>query len=252
VSELIDVREQEEFQADREAIGKARSFADALAGDKPFSSREEAGEAAEAIRGLRLARVDAEKRKLEITAPHRAATEAVNHAYTELLAPVKAAEAALKQKGLTWKRAEEAKAQAAARAEAERRQKEADKALAEAEAARELAAEEPENPEAQQLVEETHSQAAAAAAATSSVPAPAPEAGRARGVGGASLHTRTEWRWELTDLAQVPAEFLTIDPAKVKGAIDAEKAHVKTGAKPQFGLEIPGLRIWPDEIPVSR
>lgn len=250
VTPLIDIREREEFQADQAALKRARDAADRLAGDKPFASREEAGEAADAIKGLRTARTDAEKRKLEITAPHRATTEAVNTAYNELLAPIKAAEEALKRKGLAWKRAEEARAQAAARAEAERRQKEADEKLAEAAAARELAEEEPENPEAQQLVEQTHAEAAAAAAATGA-PAPKPETGRARGAWG-SLHSRTEYRWELTNLSQVPTEFLTIDPAKVKGAIDAEKAQVKAGAKQQFDLTIPGVRIWPEEIPVSR
>jgi len=251
VKPLIDVAEREEFQSDRDAVAKVREFADSLAGDTPFKTREEAGEAAEAIRSLRRVRTDAEKRKLEITAPHRATTDAVNHAYNELLSPVKAAEEALKQKGMAWKKAEEAKAQQAAREEAERRQKEAEDALADSAAAREIAEEEPENDEAKQLAEEAQREAAAKAAATGAV-APKPEAGRARGVGGATLHTRTEYRWEVTDLSQVPAEFLMIDPAKVKGAIDSEKAQVKAGAKPTFALSIPGVRIWPDEIPVSR
>ena len=48
------------------------------------------------------------------------------------------------------------------------------------------------------------------------------------------------WKWELVDPAQVPAEFWSIDPAKLDAA-------VKAGTR-----EIPGVRVYEDARVIAR
>jgi hypothetical protein len=159
---------------------------------------------------------------------------------------------ALKAKGLAWRRAEEAREQERIRQENERKQKEAEAAAADAAEAAKLAEAEPENAEARELADETRQEAAAAAVAPPAVAAPVPR--QVRGAHGA-LGSRTVYRWELVDKAQVlekAPELLTIDGAAVKGRIDSEKAAAKEQQRP-FNLElIPGVAIVADEIGVSR
>src|SRR5438128_6121910 len=160
---LIDIREHETFQADQAAVAEAREHADRLASEEPFRDREEAGQAAEAVKTLREVRKRAEAHKLEITEPHRLTTNAVNAGYTELLSPAKAAEEALKRKGLAFRKAEEARAEEKRRQETERRQREQEAKIQEAQEMAQLAAEEPEDKEAQELAAKAREDAAAAA-----------------------------------------------------------------------------------------
>lgn len=245
---LIDVRYHEGFLEDEAAVDRARSFAERLSSGKPFASREEAGEAADAIRALRNAREDAEERKLEITEQWRASTAAVNTQYNELLSPVKAAEDALKAKGLAWKKAEEAKAQEAARQEAERHQKEQEERIADAQAAAELVAEEPDSLEAQSLAEQARQEAAAAASAPPPTPVAQPK--QVRGSFGA-LSSRTVHRPEVIDAALVPVRHKAVDLTSIKREISAEAAAAKAENR-AFDLEIPGVRIHSEEVGVSR
>lgn len=250
VKPLLDVRELQSFQLDQEAIHKALAAALPFTKEGTFKNRDEAGAASDAIKALRQARTDAEKQKLTTTAEWRASTDHVNGNYNELLNPVKAAEDALKRKGLAWKKEEEAKERERVRQEEEKRQKEAEAKAQEALEAAELAAEEADNPEAQELADETRQEAAAAAvAAAPSAPREAPKAVRGA---FSSLHGRTDWRFEVTAPAEVPDIYKTIDPTSVKAAIDIEVAAAKAERREVNVDLIPGVRVFPHESGVSR
>jgi hypothetical protein len=188
-----------------------------------------------------------------VTAEWRASVAAVNAEFKELLSPVEGAERALKNKTLAFQKAEEAREREAQRQEEERLQKEAEQRAADAQAAAEVVQAEPENPEAQDLANEMRQEAAAAA----SVPAPTQRA-IPKQVSGqmGKLGSRRVWRFEITDEGQVPDTYKTVNPAAIKAAIDAEAGAVRTakeqGLGKAFALDIPGVRIFPEDIPVSR
>ena len=244
---LINVRELETFREDQGTVERALVRARQFAKPEPFKSREEAGEAADSIKELANARKDAEARKLAITAEWRASTAAVNTEYKELLSPIVAAEQALKQKGLAFKKAEEARAVEARRQEEKRRNEEAEDKVREAQEAAELAAED-DDPELQKLADETRQDAAAA-----SVAPPAPLIAPPKQMRGsfAALGSRTVWRFEVTDAAQVPDAYKVVNEASVKAALNAEASTAKAENR-DFNLEIPGVRIYSEEIAVSR
>jgi hypothetical protein len=244
---LVDIKEHEVFLEDKASVENALAHASRFATDEPFKSRQEAGEAADAIAALKNIRIDAEKRKLDITAQWRVSTNAVNTQYKELLSPVGAAEQALKQKGLAFQQAEQA------RAAEEQRQREAEQAKAaeaaaqEAQEAAEIAAED-DSPEMQELASEARKDAAAAAVAPPPA-APAPPR-QVRG-GFASLGSRTVYKFELVDADAVPAAYKVVDSAAIKAVVTAEASAAKAEDR-AFALEIPGVRIFSEEIAVSR
>ncbi len=247
-------REAQDELAAREAdLQKALANAEPLAKDEPFKDREEAGRASDVVRDLRHAIKACDEARLALTEPYRDTTKSINGPFNELMAKPKAAEEAIKRKGHAWNKARQAEAQEKARQEAERQQKAQEDAIADKRAAEELAAEEPENPEAVELADEAGRAAAAAAAAPAPV-ARTEEHRRVRGNLGA-IGSRTVYKWEVADQAVVVAEapeLLTIDAAAVKGRIDSEKAAAKEQGRP-FDLSlIPGVRIWADEIPVGQ
>jgi hypothetical protein len=247
VEPLIDVKESEVFLEDKASVEKALEYARRFASGEPFKDRQEAGEAADAIKGLNNVRRDAEERKLQLTAPWRASTNAVNAEYKELLSSIAAAEGALKQKGLAFKKAEEARLAEQRRQEQAELDRKAEEAAKEAQAAAEVAAED-EDPELQKLADETRQQAAAAAVAAPPRPVAPPK--QVRG-GFASLGSRTVWKFEVIDEGQVPERHKVIDPRSLKAEVDAEARASKAGAR-EFKLEIPGVRIFPEEIAISR
>lgn len=244
---LVNVREVETFREDQGRVERALSRAREFSGREPFKTREEAGAAADVIKELALARKDAEERKLAVTAEWRASTNAVNTEYKELLSPISAAEQALKQKGLAFKKAEEAKAIEAQRQEEARRHKEAEAKAQEAQEAAELAAQE-HDPELQRLADETRQDAAAAAVAPPPAVIAPPK--QMRGSFGA-LGSRTVYRFEVTDPAQVPLTHKVVNEASIKAAVNAEASAAKAERR-DFHLEIPGVRIYSEEIGVSR
>jgi hypothetical protein len=244
---LIDVKESEVFLEDKASVEKALEYARRFARGGSFKSRQEAGEAADAIKGLNNVRRDAEERKLQITAEWRASTNAVNVEYKELLSSISAAEGALKQKGLAFKQAEQARIAEQQRQEQARLDREAEAAAKEAQAAAEVAAED-SDPELQKLADETRQEAAAAAVATPHRPVAPPK--QLRG-GFASLGSRTVWKSEVTDESQVPDRHKIVDSRSIKAAVDAEARASKAGGR-DFKLEIPGVRIFSEEIAISR
>jgi hypothetical protein len=246
--QTIRVRELDSFLEDEREVKAALVHARRFAKAAPFADREEAGEAADAIKVLNGARKAAEARKLETTAEWRANTAAVNAEYKELLSTVGVAESVLKKKSLAFKREEQARLDAARRAEQERLDREAEQKAAESQAAAELAAEEPDNPEAKEFAGEAFQGAAKAAVAVAPAPMPAPK--NLRGDYGA-LGSYTVWKFEVTDPALVPAEHKTVNEKSIRAAVKAEKAMAKAQDRP-FSLEIPGVRIYADEVAVSR
>jgi hypothetical protein len=249
VQPTVDPLELGQFLEDRRDVQTALTYARRFAKTDPFADRQEAGEAADAIKALNNVRRTAEKRKLEVTAEWRASTNAVNAQYKELLAPIAAAESALKAKGLAFKKAEEERLAEEQRREREELDRKAEETAADAQAAAELAAQEPANLEARQLAADAHGEAAKAAVATPLPPRDAPK--NLRG-GFSSLGSRTEYRHEVVDAALVPDRHKVVSEDSIKAAIKAEKVSAKATGR-DFDLNlIPGIRIYPDEIAVSR
>jgi hypothetical protein len=58
---------------------------------------------------------------------------------------------------------------------------------------------------------------------------------RNRGIFGAVMSVRERWEWTVTDLDQVPREFLMVDPAKMRAAMEARDDSGKPTAS------IPGI-----------
>lgn len=249
VKPLIDIREDEAFLGDKRdleaALVHARPFA-----EKPIESREQNGELADAIRGIGDAISAAEENCSTAGRPYYLTHRRINADYKELLAKPKAAFEALKRKGLAFDQAERKREADDRRRDEEERQREAEKAAEEAQVAAELAAEEPTNPEARDLAAEAHGEAARAALATVPTPAPPPPK-QARGAHG-SLGHQVVVRHEVTDVSQLPAEHLTFNDKTIKAAIKGETAMAKAQERPVKTDLIPGVRIWTEEIPISR
>ncbi len=246
---LIAIHEDPTFLDDKRDIEAALIFARRFATKEPFKTREDAGKAADAIKDLSGARKAADAHRLERTAVWRASTDHVNSNYNELVSQAGAAEQALKRKVLAFRRAEEERIAKERREEEARLHREAEEKAEEAQAAAELAAEEP-TPEAQELVAETHQEAARAAVATTPAPAPAlPK--QVRGSFG-SLGSQTLVKHEVVDVSKLPPEHTTFNDKTIKAAIKGEKAMAKAEGRP-INLElIPGVRIWTEESGISR
>ena len=242
------IRELPTFQEHKRDVEAALIHARRFASPEPFRDRIEAGEAADAINVLNQAAKAADARRLEVTKPWRESTETANAQWGELLSPVKAAVAALKRKGLQFKAAERAALEAERKAEQERLDREAEEKAADSQAAAELAAAEPENPEAKQLAAEAFADAAQAATATADAPRPAPK--QVRGDYGA-LGSYTVWKFEVIDPAAVPREHLQVNEKSIRAAVKAEQQMAKAQERP-FDLSIDGVRIYPEEVAVSR
>lgn len=244
----VRVRKIDEFLEDEREVKAALIHARRFAKPQPFADREEAGEAADAIKVLNGARKAAEARKLEVTAEWRANTAAVNAEYKELLSTVGVAESVLKKKGLAFQKAERDAIEAARKAEQERLDKEAEQKAADSQAAAELVTAEPDNPEAKELANEAFQEAAKAAVAVAPEPMAPPK--NLRGGYGA-LGSYVKWKFEVTDPVAVPLEHMVPNEKSIRTAVNAEAQMSKAQGRP-FTLEIPGVRIYPDEIGVSR
>lgn len=241
-----DVRQLDTFLEDEREVKAALIHARRFATNEPFKNRQEAGEAADAIKVLNGARRGAEERKLDTTKDWRTSTNAVNTEYKELLSPISAAEAALKRKGIQFAQAERARLEAERRAEQERLDKEAEeKAAASQKAAERAAAEKSED--TKQEAAEAFQQAAVAATATAR---PVAQPKNLRGDYGA-LGSHTVWKAEVTDPTAVPREHLTVNEKSIKAAVKAEQQLSKAQDRP-FNLEIAGVRIYPEEVATVR
>jgi hypothetical protein len=243
-----EVRALDSFKEDERDVKAALINARRFAKPQGFADRTEANEAADAIKDLKEARKAAEARKLTITQVWRDNTGAVNAEYKELLSPTKAAEEALKRAGLTFVKREREEQEAVQRAEQERLDREAEQKAADSAEAAKLAAAEPENPEAQELAVETFNEAANAASATAPAPPPPPK--NLRGAYGL-LSSYGKWKFDVTDPGAVPRQHLMPNEKSIGAAVQAEAQLAKAQGR-EFKLEIPGVRIYADEIGMSR
>jgi hypothetical protein len=151
-----------------------------------------------------------------------------------IIDPLTAAIAKLQPVMDTWGRAEDARKKAEAAAEAKRLADEADAAAKAAMAAKT----EPEQEAAYDALNEVAARQAKAEKAVIATPA---DRTRTRGDFGAVGSMRTTWRWELTDISKVPAQYLCVDVEALKAAL--RERDPKTN-KPI--AVIPGIRVYPD------
>lgn len=210
---LVRPTELDSFQRVSDAIAKARRMADAIT---EISDRSHASAAADALKALRIARQDAEKARQEEGRPFSEAKASVDSAFKEAQSSVKAAEQSLKDRLLEFER-EERQAH-----EEERKRQE--------KLARERQAREDKKAEAEGR-RSVHKPAPP--------PAPAPPKG-ARG-DFAKTVTREVTKYEITNEAELPDEYLTKTPnrRKIKAAVEA-------------GLVVPGTRVWKEEEVATR
>lgn len=179
---------------------------------------------ADILKDVKSALKDAEDAKRGAVMPLKAKVAAVTEWFDDnLVAPLRRRELALKQAIGDYQAAVRAAAERArqeAAREAERERQRLAKAAAKAEAeGRERAAEKLEQ-RAQQVVEEY---------------VPPPEA-------PSGISTREVWRFEVTDPAQVPREYMSVDERKIGAVVRA--------LKNQAG--IPGVRVWCEQVVVAR
>lgn len=249
VEPLLNIKEQDGFLEDQMTVSNALAAANRFATRGIFKDRNEAGEAAQAIKDLKLAKRDAESRRLDTTAPYRATTDSVNHEYTELLSPIDAAIKALEDKGLAFLRAEKARADEKRRQE----QEEIDRTAEEAAKAAQKAAEEAakaDDEESRRRAQEARQAAAEAAVAT---PAPPPDPPKRLRGSAAILSPVVKWHHEVTDVGQLPPELTEVvaKEASIAALVNAEAKTAKA-EKRAFNLEIPGVRIYSKEHGLSR
>lgn len=246
---LIKVREEETFLGDerdvKAALVHARRFAQEPG---PFKDRGEAGGASNAIKALKNVKADADKNRLDTTAPFRLTTKAVNDEYSELMNPVNAAIQALESRAIATRKQEDREAAEARKAEQDRLDREAEEAAAKAAETARAAEDSPEDADAQRAAGEAHRAAAEAAVAT---PKPQTAPKQLRG-DFSSFGTVTDYEFEVTDKDSLPAEHTMANEKSIKAAIKGEKAMAKAQER-EFNLKlIPGVRIWPKDRGVSR
>jgi len=244
---LVDVKTEQTFLTVERDVKAALIHVRRFSGTEPIKSWDEAGEVADAVKGLRLVTDAAEEQRKATNRPYEATVSHVNGHYKELLAQPNAAVATLKKKAAGFKAAEEERERERRRQEQEQLDREAEKAAAEAQEAAEKAARE-DSQEAKAAAAESHRAAANAATATA---APANPPKQVRGSFGA-VGTRTDYQFSVSDQSAVPSEFLTVNEKAVKAAIKGERAMAKAQERPfNLGL-VPGVTITPREVEVSR
>jgi pyruvate/2-oxoglutarate dehydrogenase complex dihydrolipoamide acyltransferase (E2) component len=254
---LIDVREDETFLGDerdvKAALVSSRRFAqgDDVTPDTPFATVEEANEAADAIKGLKVVIGAANEHRLEITAPYRVTTELVNGQYKELLSTADTAVGVLTKRGLATKRREEEKAREEERRRREELQKREEEAAEKAAKAARAAEDRPDDAAAQKAAAEAHRHAATAAVATQQRQGEDAKPKQLRGA-FASLGSTTTYKWDVFDLEALPDKHKTFNKKTIDAAVKGEKAMAKAEGR-EFNLQlIPGVRIWTEERGVSR
>ncbi len=253
---LIDVRKHELFLDDARdaeaALVRARRFAKDGAGpNDPFASAEEANDAADALKGLKLIRDAAEEHRKDIARPFLTTQRAIKAEYDELFAQPNAAIKVLEQRGLATLRKQKAEQQEAERLRREALQKQEEDAAAKAAEAARQAEDEPEDAEAQKQAADAHRIAANAAIATQQRQGEDAKPKQLRG-SFASFGGATTYKWAVYDVAALPDEHTTFNRKTIDAAVRGEKAMAKAQGR-EFNLHlIPGVRIWPVERGVSR
>lgn len=244
---LINVLEDDRFLDNKRDLEAAEIYARDYVKDEPIEGEEEAGKVADAISDLMTALDRAEEDRRATTQAWWDSKKHVDSNYKELEKKPEAALAFLKRRALAFKQARERRIAREQREAQEKLDREAEAKAEEAQAAAELAAEEPDNPEARQLHAQAHHEAAAAAVATAPTPPPPRQV---RGSFG-KLGARAVYRHTVTDVTALPPECITWNDKAIKALIKGEAALAKAQERP-FNLDlIPGVVIVAEEIPVG-
>ena len=217
-------------EGDRAVVRDYRKRAEAVLADaKALAIADEEGkvDAVASLSGIARLKKEAEGRRDGLVRPHNDQVRVVNSVFRLVLAPVLEADELLRRKVREFDREQAAaadRAQAAAEAAKVRSEALVEEA-GKAEAAGETGA-------AAQLLDRAVQAETAARVAEVTAP-PAPSRVVRTDVGTAS--TRKVWKFEVTNKAQVPLDYLVVDDVAVRKAISA-------GVR-----EIDGLRIFQDE-----
>jgi hypothetical protein len=213
-----------------ERVDNARELAASIV----VESDDDAAKASKLLIALARQDKDAEAKRRELVKPREGAVKEINRAFKEAAAPYKELQTGLRTKVQAWtelqeqrqreeqerldREAEEREAKLRAEREAEEKAKReaAERAQREAREAEELAA---EDPEYEELVDETRDTAEAArldAAATEALPDPiVPRAHVAPAANPSGISTPKRWVAEVTDIAKVPDFLPDGTPLKV-------------------------------------
>lgn len=191
-----------------------------------------AAAASEALLSVSIAVKEIDNLRKSATAPYRHSTQTIDAEFKEMAAPLKGAEEALKKQLVDYQR------ERGKKIEEERRRQE--------EEAREAA-------EAQRKAEEEAAKAAEAARVAGEPPPPPPPVPepppppppptappRVRHSEGGSVSMRKVRKFEVQDESLLPREYMVPSAVAIKRAVDDGET------------EIPGVRIWTEEVPVAR
>lgn len=207
-----DIRELAQFKEAAEAIVKARATADAITGD--IDSPERYSEATDAMKFLDDARKDAEAARKKVKRAFDNGGKLVQSSFVELAGSAKAARESLEQRALAFER--------------KRRKEEQDRREAEEAEARKAEAEakkEGDDEAAQRAREDVHR-----------ATAPRAEVSGARGDTGAKASPTQELKYDITDEAALPDDYVKRVPNRAK-ILEAVRQ----------GIAIPGVHVYRDE-----
>lgn len=247
VQDLVDIREDDTFLDDKRELEAAEIHARRFAA-KPIESDPEAGQVADAIKGLANAGKTAEEHRKEKNKPLEDQVKHNNSHYSELLSRPRSAIKALKEKALAYQQAKAKRLEEEERKEQEQLDREAEEKAKEVQEAAELAAEHPADADARELVADARAEAAAAATATATRRT-APM--RSRGDVGL-LTSQTLYEHEVVDFAALPDAGKQVNDRWIKGQIKAERDSAKAQKRPFNLALIDGVKITPKQSGVIR
>jgi len=208
----VEVKELNEFTEAAERVARAKRDADAITGD--IDSPERYSEATDALKALGDAIKDVEVARKKVKKPFDDAGKRVQAAFVELQSLPKAAKESLEKRALAFER----KRQKEERDRREAEEAEARKAEAEAKAE----GDEQTAREAREDVDRAM--------------APRAEVSGARGASGAKASPTSELKYEITDEALLPDEYVNRVP---------NRSRILEGVRQ--GVAIPGVRAYRDE-----
>lgn len=190
--------------------------------------------ATDLVKAIKQRAKDAEDARTRITKPINDGLREINSRFKAMLAPLQTAEDVLKNKMLTFTRAQEEKARQEAAQKEKERQAQLEKERQESEARRAQ--------EAEQAADPTLDRPALPPIEREPLPPVVqqpiqPEIRKTTyGQSGAVFTAKKVWDFELTDLSQVPVEFVKLDDVKIRNA-------VRAGIR-----DIPGIRIYEKDV----
>jgi hypothetical protein len=255
--EPLVVREHPVFLDDKRdveaALIGARRFARDSTADPsaPFATEQEAKDAADMVRDMKIILGAAEDHRKEIARPFLDMQRAIKADYDELLAQPKAAIQVLTKRALATKKLIERRRQEEEEQRREAlRKREEEAAVKAAEAAARAEADPTDASVVAEAVQARENWAKVASireARERGEVKPQPLRGEV-----ATLSATVTYKWDVFDLEAVPREHLTFNKKSIDAAVKAERSLAKAQNR-EFNLQlIDGVRIWPVEGGMSR